>query len=161
MEKDKFRTVRGYQLLEQHKRKLTPSMEDYLEMICRNSLQDGYLRINQLAELLNVKASSASKMVQKLGELGLLNYEKYGLIILSQVGREVGEFLLERHRIIEDFLGFLGAEEDVLRQTELIEHDINADTVENIKILTDFFAAHKEIRASFNAYRKSIKSGRL
>ena len=63
-----FHTVRGYQLLEQNKRLLTSAMEDYLEMICRNSLQDGYIRINKLAELLNVKASSASKMVQKLGD---------------------------------------------------------------------------------------------
>jgi Mn-dependent DtxR family transcriptional regulator len=152
-----FHTVRGYQLLEQNKKLLTSAMEDYLEMICRNSLEDGYLRITKLAEMLNVKASSASKMVQKLGELGLLKYEKYGIIILTDSGRELGEFLLERHKIIEDFLRFLECSDDVLVQTELIEHNINSNTVENIKILNSFFACNKEIADKYKAYKKIIK----
>jgi len=131
-------------------------MEDYLEMIYRNSLQEGYLRINKLAELLNVKASSASKMVQKLGELGLLNYEKYGIIVLSDSGREIGDFLLERHKIIEDFLKLLGCGEDVLVQTELIEHNINSSTVKNLKILNDFFESNKEIADKYREYRESV-----
>jgi DtxR family Mn-dependent transcriptional regulator len=157
MDSKEFRTVRGYQLLQQNKRLLTPAMEDYLEMIYRNSLQEGYLRVNKLAELLNVKASSASKMVQKLGKLGLLNYEKYGIIVLSDSGREIGEFLLERHRIIEDFLKLLGCGEDVLVQTELIEHNINTSTVENLKILNDFFESNKEIADKYREYKKSVR----
>lgn len=152
MDNKEFHTVRGYQLLEQNKKLLTSAMEDYLEMIYRNILQDGYIRINKLAELLNVKASSASKMVQKLGKLGLLNYEKYGIIILSDNGKEIGEFLLERHRIIEDFLRFLGCGEDVLVQTELIEHNINISTVENIKILNSFFACNKDITDKYKLW---------
>ena len=53
---------------------LTPAMEDYLEMVFRSSEEQGYLRLNELAESLNVRASSASKMVQKLGEYGLIKY---------------------------------------------------------------------------------------
>jgi DtxR family Mn-dependent transcriptional regulator len=161
LDNNEFRTVRGYQLLEQNKKMMTPAMEDYLEMICRNSLQEGFLRINKLAELLNVKASSASKMVQKLGELGLINYEKYGIITLSDTGKEIGKFLLERHSIIENFLRFLGCGEDVLLQTELIEHNINASTVENLKILNDFFDGHIDIREQFNKYKDAVKGGKL
>ena len=156
MDSKDFHTVRGYQLLQQNQKLLTPAMEDYLEMIYRNSLQEGYLRINKLAELLNVKASSASKMVQKLGELGLLNYEKYGIIVLSDSGREIGDFLLERHKIIEDFLKLLGCGEDVLVQTELIEHNINSSTVKNLKILNDFFESNKEIADKYREYRESV-----
>jgi len=143
-------------MLKKDKKYLTSAMEDYLEMICRNSLKDGYLRINRLAELLNVKASSASKMVQKLGDLGLLKYEKYGIIILSDNGRELGQFLLERHRIIEEFLSFLGCGEDVLEQTELIEHNINVDTVEKLKILNSFFSSNKDVAERFEEYKKEI-----
>ncbi|MDD3173905.1 MAG: metal-dependent transcriptional regulator, partial [Herbinix sp.] len=130
-----FHTVRGYQLLEQNKNKLTSAMEDYLEMIYRNSLEEGYIRINLLAELLNVKAASASRMVQKLGELGLLNYKKYGIIILSENGKEIGEYLLERHHIIENFLITISCKDDLLQQTELMEHNINPLTVHKINIL--------------------------
>jgi DtxR family Mn-dependent transcriptional regulator len=158
MDDNGFHTVRGYQLLEQNKRLLTSAMEDYLEMIYRNSLKDGYIRINRLAELLNVKASSASKMVQKLGELGMLKYEKYGIIILSESGKEIGEFLLDRHRTIEEFMRFLGCGDDVLVQTELIEHSINANTLQNIKILNNFFACNKEIADKYKEYKRIVTS---
>ncbi|PNT92317.1 metal-dependent transcriptional regulator [Clostridium thermosuccinogenes] len=158
MDNREFHTVRGYQLLLQNKEQLTPALEDYLEMIYRSSLENGYLRINKLAELLNVKASSASKMVKKLGDLGLLNYEKYGIIVLSDSGREIGKFLLERHSTIEEFLRFIGCEEDVLVQTELIEHSINSSTLENIKILNSFFADNKEITDKFREYKNSMAS---
>ena len=39
-----FYTVRGYHLLEQNKRLITPAMEDYLEMIYRCGLQEGYIK---------------------------------------------------------------------------------------------------------------------
>ncbi|HBM75724.1 MAG TPA: DtxR family transcriptional regulator, partial [Clostridiaceae bacterium] len=55
---------------EQEKRVLTSSMEDYLEMIYRNSLEAGSMRINTLSELLNVRPSSTTKMVQKLTKAG-------------------------------------------------------------------------------------------
>ena len=153
---NEFHTVRGYQLLEQNKRSITPAMEDYLEMIYRNGLQDGYIRINKLARLLNVRASSASKMVQKLGSIGLLKYEKYGILVLSDKGKEIGSFLLERHNIIENFLRFLGCEEDnILIQTELIEHNLNTATIQNLEILNAFFISNSEIVDQFWEFKKS------
>jgi DtxR family transcriptional regulator, Mn-dependent transcriptional regulator len=146
-----FHTVRGYQLLEQNKGLLTSAMEDYLEMIFRNTLEEGYLRMNNLAQLLNVKASSASKMVQKLGELGLLKYEKYGVVILTETGKEIGRDLLNRHSIIEKFLKTIGISENLLVETELIEHNISLNTLNNIKILNDFFEKKPEI---LNEYEK-------
>ena len=49
-DKQEFYTVRGYELLDQDKRLLTSAMEDYLEMIYRNNLQEGYTRINALSD---------------------------------------------------------------------------------------------------------------
>ena len=112
---NEFYTVRGYQLLEQNKNKLTSAMEDYLEMIYRNCLENGYIRIIQLAELLHVSAASTSRMVQKLGELGLINYKKYGIIILSDTGEKIGEYLLDRHHTIENFLKIIRCEDDLLQ----------------------------------------------
>lgn len=152
-----FHTVRGYQLLEQNKNNLTPAMEDYLEMIYRNSLEDGYIRINLLAELLHVKAASTTRMVQKLGELGLLKYEKYKIIMLTETGKEIGAYLLERHQIIENFLKLLDCEDDLLQQIELMEHNINPITVHKINILSDFFSENKSISDNFKEYLKYHK----
>jgi DtxR family transcriptional regulator, Mn-dependent transcriptional regulator len=150
-----FHTVRGYQLLEQNKGLLTSAMEDYLEMIFRNSLEEGYLRMNNLAELLNVKPSSASKMVQKLGELGLLKYEKYGVVILTETGKEIGRELLSRHSVIEKFLRTIGISENLLVETELIEHNISSNTLNNIKILNHFFEKKPEMIHEYEKFKNS------
>lgn len=151
---NEFHTVRGYQLLEQNKRHLTSAMEDYLEMIYRSGMEDGYIRIGQLADLLNVRAPSASKMVQRLSELGLLKFKKYGIIILNEDGKEIGKYLLERHQLLEEFLKILGCEDELLQQTELIEHTVNSELLKNIQILSDFFLYHQDIREKYNEYRK-------
>jgi Mn-dependent DtxR family transcriptional regulator len=148
-----FHTVRGYQLLEQNKRHLTSAMEDYLEMIYRNSREEGYIRISRLAQLLNVRAPSASKMVQKLSELGLLKFKKYGIIMLNEDGREIGEYLLERHILLEGFLKLLGCEDDLLQQTELMEHTVNPELLKLIKVFSNFFQDHKEIMEQYKEYK--------
>ena len=86
--KPDFYTQKGYQMRSQHA--LTGAMEDYLEMICRQAEADGCARIGLLAEGLNVRPSSASKMVYQLRALGLVAFEKYGLIQPTEKGRSVG-----------------------------------------------------------------------
>ncbi len=141
----KFHTVRGYQLLSQNKNLLTSAMEDYLEMIYRNSLVEGYMRVNTLSELLNVAAPSATKMVQKLSKLGLLDYKKYGIIFLTENGREIGKFLLDRHNTIQVFLNNLGVSEDILVETELIEHYVSVTTLNKIELFNKFLVNNPEI----------------
>lgn len=153
-ELSKFHTVRGYQLLSQNKNLLTSAMEDYLEMIYRNSLVEGYMRINTISELLNVAAPSATKMVQKLTKLGLLDYKKYGIIFLTDNGREIGKFLLERHNIIELFLKNLGVNEDILVETELIEHNISATTLTKIGLFNRFIIQYPEIAKKYREFSK-------
>lgn len=151
-ETSKFHTVRGYQLLEQNKKLLTSAMEDYLEMIYRNSLVEGYMRINTLSELLNVAAPSATKMVQKLNALGMLDYKKYGIIFLTENGKEIGKFLLQRHNIIEVFLKSIGVKEDILVETELVEHTISAATLQKINVFNKFLEQNPDILKKFEHF---------
>ncbi|MCX7771700.1 MAG: DtxR family transcriptional regulator [Clostridia bacterium] len=156
MEVEKFHTVRGYQLLEQNKKLLTPAMEDYLEMIYRNSLVEEYMRVNTLSELLNVQAPSATKMVQKLHELGLIHYKKYGIIFLTENGREIGKYLLERHNILEKFLRILASGDSLLIETELIEHSISPATLDNIRVFITFWESNPEIISQFEAFKEKL-----
>jgi len=148
-----FYTFRGYQMLKQNKRLLTPSMEDYLEMIYRNFQNEGYVRIQQLAEQLNVQAPSATRNVQKLAKAGLVDYEKYGIIKLTQKGVEIGRFLLERHMLIENFLKKLGVTDTLLRDTEMIEHQISMDTLEKIRSFNQFLEDNPDILERFKKYK--------
>jgi Mn-dependent DtxR family transcriptional regulator len=151
-EVSKFHTVRGYQLMEQNKKLLTSAMEDYLEMIYRNILEDGYLRLSTLSELLNVAAPSTTNMVQKLYRIGLIDYKKHGLIYLTESGREIGKFLLQRHEIIEDFLKDLGAGENSLVETELIEHNISVTTLQKINTFHKFLKQNPDILEKYRMF---------
>ncbi len=134
---------------------LTASMEDYLEMIYRLSREFGFTRINDLATALNVQPPSATKMVQKLADVGVVNYEKYGMILLSKKGEEMGRALLERHQIIEDFLNFLGISDDVLEETEKIEHTISTQTLNCLADFVEFFNSRPEVIREFHLFRKT------
>ncbi|SHF07821.1 iron (metal) dependent repressor, DtxR family [Thermoanaerobacter uzonensis DSM 18761] len=149
MEKDKFYTVRGYQIHFPKVNQLTPAMEDYIEMIYRESLKKRYIRVNTLSELLNVKAPSTTKMLQRLKKLGFVEYEKYGVINLTEKGEKMGRFLLERHCTVEKFLRNLGVEESLLDQTELIEHNIFLDTLEKMKKFNKFLEENPEVKEKY------------
>lgn len=153
-----FYTVRGYQLLEQNKKHLTSAMEDYLEMVYRSSVEHGFTRIGTLANLLNVRAPSASKMVQRLSELGLVKFQKYGVIMLSDNGKEIGKYLMKRHSLLESFLCLLGCKHETLQLIELMEHTINGEFLENIQILTEFFIKYPEIKEKYEEYKVSQRN---
>lgn len=152
--KEKYRTVRGYELLKRDKNILSHSMEDYMEMIYRNALKDGYVRMNSLAQQLNVQVSSATKMVQRLAKLGLLNYQKYGFIHLTDKGKEVGSFLYHRHNIVLEFLKILGVKEEILTNTEMMEHGINFHVLRKIDLLNKFINHHPDIKARFETFKE-------
>lgn len=134
---------------------LTASMEDYLEMIYRLSRDNGFTRIHDLAGALNVQPPSATKMVQKLADIGAINYEKYGMIILSKKGEELGRKLLERHTIIEDFLKLLGITKGVLEETEKMEHTISSETLQCLADFVQFHKSRPDITREFENYRKT------
>lgn len=147
MDDNKFYTVRGYQLLDQSKSKLTPSLEDYLEMIYRNIIKNGYIRVNKLAFLLNVKPSSVSKMIIKLSNMGFIDYEKYGIIKLTDKGNELGSYLMWRHNVINDFFSLISSEElnNTLAETELVEHNLSKETVKNLQKILELFKSDQNL----------------
>ena len=151
--KDEFYTLRGYRQMNQEKNLLTASMEDYLEMIYRMSMKEDYVRMNQLAKNLNVRPSSATKIVQKLKELGMVDYQKYGIIQLTEEGKSLGKFLLNRHNIIEEFLKNIGTEDTRLKDTEIMEHGVSLNTLKNIYVLNKFLSENPDILRELERYR--------
>ena len=147
---EEFFTFREY--MKKENKELSASMEDYVEMIYRLSVKDGYTRVNGLADSLNVQPPSVSKMLQKLSELRLVNYKKYGIIILSRKGKKIGKLLLQRHKVVERFLRLIGVEECVLEETEKIEHTISPNTLNQISRLVEFLESRLEIAEELKNY---------
>jgi len=153
MNKKDFHTFSEYMKKEENL--LTASMEDYLEMIYRLSQNNGFTRIHDLSEALNVQPPSATKMVQRLAELNFLKYEKYGVLILQEEGRLMGGRLLKRHNIVENFLKILGiSEELILEETEKIEHTISNETLKVFEEYIEFWRKNPEIDSLFRTFRE-------
>ncbi len=118
----------------------TPSMEDYIETIYLLTEQKGYARVSDIAEHLEVLPSSVTKMVKKLDEKEYLIYEKYRGLVLTDRGKDFGKKLLYRHKLLEDFLHIIGAEEDsIYEEVEGIEHHLKWDTIFRIGDLVEYF----------------------
>ncbi|HHY65210.1 MAG TPA: metal-dependent transcriptional regulator [Clostridiaceae bacterium] len=126
-----FYTFKGYQLNDDTR--ITSSMEDYLEMIYRMLKNQEVVRINELAEKLHVKPSSASKMVVNLKYLGLVDFEKYGYIKPTARGLAIAEYLLYRHDVLNEFLCLINNSDDETEQVEKIEHFLDEKTIRNIE----------------------------
>lgn len=131
-----FYTLKGYSSLKEGET-LTTAMEDYLEMIFRLYRNKENIRIKRLSEILHVKPSSTSKMANILKDSGYIEFEKYGQIVLTEKGKKKGEYLLYRHDILHQFFCFINHSENELRLVEKIEHFINKETVDKMKIWLD------------------------
>lgn len=132
MEIKGFKTQKGYDL--ERKEKITFAMEDYIEMIYR--LEEETTKITTLANLLNIKPSSVSKMIDKLKDLNLVDKEKYGSISLTQEGKILGSYLLNRHNILCRFFKKINGYEN-LYLVEQIEHFFDKQTIKNIEKFLD------------------------
>jgi Mn-dependent DtxR family transcriptional regulator len=147
--KEKFFTARGYATLNASEDELTPSMEDYVEMIFRLSSNQGYTRVRDIAAALNVQPPSVTKMLQKLHEKGHVRYEKYGIVRLTAYGHQLGEYLLNRHNALREFLQIIGAQENLLEDVEGIEHNVSAPTMQRLLDLVCFLRSHPYLIEEF------------
>lgn len=151
MSEKEFHTVRGYQTIKRQKQLLSDSLEDYLEMIYRIILENGYARVNQLANKLNVNPSSVSKTLSKLATKGIVQYEKYGIIKLTPEGNDIGAYLLERHNIVTKFFNIVSdnTSEQNFAEAEQAEHILSKSTIIGLQTLLDFLEAHEQQYTNF------------
>ncbi len=102
--------------------------EEYLETLYEFWEKDDKkaVRTKELAMCLEIKDASVTGMIQKLSEKGLVFYEKYKGVTLTEKGLKIGRQMKRRHRLLEclliDVMGFKGdAHEAACR----MEHAIN------------------------------------
>lgn len=125
----------------------TPSMEDYIEQIYLLIDSKGYARVSDIAEALEVHPSSVTKMVQKLDKDDYLDYEKYRGLVLTKRGKKIGERLVYRHDLLEQFLEIIGVDqENIYQDVEGIEHHLSWNSIDRIGDLVQYLKENPERR---------------
>jgi len=82
---------------------LTASQEDYLEAIHHVIEEKRVARSKDLVARLGVNSSSVTQALRTLSQLGLINYERYGVVTLTDSGEVQACDVIRRHEALRDF----------------------------------------------------------
>ena len=113
----------------------SPAIEDYAKAIYALELRGGQtVSTTALAERLGVTAASASGMVKRMGELGLVAHQPYHGVSLTEPGRRVALEVMRHHRLLELYLvESLGVPWDrVHKEAQVLEHVLSEELEELI-----------------------------
>jgi DtxR family Mn-dependent transcriptional regulator len=111
------------------------AVQDYAKAIYALELRDGEaVSTNALADRLGVTAASASGMVKRLDELGLVEHQPYRGVSLTENGRRVALEVMRHHRLLELYLvKSLDVPWDrVHQEAEVLEHVLSEELEELI-----------------------------
>jgi DtxR family Mn-dependent transcriptional regulator len=114
---------------------ISSAVEDYAKAIyALESRGATAVSTNALAERLGVTPASASGMVKRLCELGLVEHQPYRGVSLTEPGRRVALEVMRHHRLLELFLvESLGVPWDrVHAEAEVLEHVLSEELEELI-----------------------------
>ncbi len=79
-------------------------MQEYLETIYRLELESTVAKTGEIAKHLKLSPPSVTDMIQKLEKAGLVQYEPYKGVVLTELGRRNAKRTLEKHRVMQAFL---------------------------------------------------------
>lgn len=113
---------------------LTAPVEDYLKAIYALGKGTGAAATNEIAQRLDLAPASVSGMVRRLADQGLLAYERYHGVKLTEAGRRAALKTLRRHRVIEAYLAqALGyAWDRVHEEAERLEHAASDELIDRM-----------------------------
>ncbi len=84
---------------------LSYAEENYLKTIYHLSEESGNsVSTNAIADSLNTKAASVTDMIKKLSKKGVLSYQKYRGVQVSEMGKKAALHVIRKHRLWETFL---------------------------------------------------------
>ncbi len=84
-------------------RSLTPSLENYLKIIFREEQDGGSAHASAIADAAGVSRATVTSTLKALRGMGLIEYEAYSPIKLTEEGRRIGRDLMHRHIIFREF----------------------------------------------------------
>ena len=114
--------------------KIQESAENYLETILLLSKKRPEVRSIDIVNELDYTKPSVSVAMKNLRENGYITMNSEGHISLTDKGRKIAETMYERHKLLSNWLMFLGVDEETAMEDACrIEHVISFKSFEAIK----------------------------
>ena len=113
---------------------ISKASEEYLKTMYILKQQNGNIRVTDIANKMNCTKPSVNKAIYNLRDEGLLNYESYGTIELTEKGENLAKKILEAYDIVYLFLkDVLGLEsEEAEQEAEKIKLAITDETINKL-----------------------------
>ena len=109
------------------------SAENYLEAILALS-EKGSVRSIDVAQHLGFSKPSVSRAMSLLRDNGYVVMDENSFLVLTPAGREIAETIYERHRLLTQWLTWLGVPPDIAAEDACkIEHDLSPKTFQALK----------------------------
>ena len=83
---------------------ISKSLEEYIKTMYVLQKQKGIIRVTDIAKKMNCTKPSVNKAIYNLKDSGLVNYESYGTIELTEKGEDLAKKILEAYDIMYVFL---------------------------------------------------------
>lgn len=108
----------------------TGNREDYIINILRLTEGEGVAKTTELASYMGVSPASVSEMIKVLAKEGLVDYEKYKGVSLTDKGLTYARQLRKKHHVVERFLtDYLNVDHKTAHEEACrIEHAISDDS---------------------------------
>lgn len=130
-------------------KKLTESLEDYLEAIAELIEVEGHAHTKEIARKLNVKMPSVTAALRQLLDMGCIVYNTHYPVQLTEAGREIADRVIRRHAALKEFfLEILGLPVDAASETACkLEHIVNEDAIERFLLFTKAIGTREDAKA--------------
>ncbi len=113
---------------------ITASKEQYLATIYTLNSYNG-VRITDIANFLNVKKSSTNSALNYLKDEGLITYEKYKNVFLTDAGLAMARHIVKRNDLFKKFLIEILETDEELAETEAqqLSHCVSCHTTAKLE----------------------------
>jgi Mn-dependent DtxR family transcriptional regulator len=119
----------------------TKQLEDYVECVLNLEEKNGYARVTDIAEALELSKPSVSAMVRRHEKY--FKVEDYRIIRLTALGREEALSSRHRHSVLKEFFELLHLNPSLAStDAEEIEHCISPEGLEKLALLTRYWQKH-------------------
>lgn len=118
---------------------LSQSIEDYLKAIYTLETEEDGASTTKVADSLDVSSASATNMIKRLSEMGLVDYQSYKGATLTNAGKKIALEIIRHHRLLELYLlEVMGYSwDEVHDEAEKLEHHISERFEDKIANLLD------------------------
>lgn len=146
--------------LNQSARQGSRAQEDYLEQIHNLIEEKGYARVVDVAKRLGLAQASVTNMIQRLDAEGLVNYEKYRGVVLTDEGETIALAIIRRHEKLTNFLELFGLDEaTIYEDVEGMEHHVSAETLAAVIALTAELQRQPALLRRVQERMKNVRRG--